>query len=65
MKLFKTPTVSGICLPRRRFTGWAVLYFMAFVCAPVLGLALILDIIFYLVFTFVFDRCYGVLCLLT
>lgn len=65
MNFFHTPSVGGVSLPRRRFTGWAVIYFLVFVGAPVLGLALILDIIFYFVFTRYFDGCYGVLCLLS
>ena len=65
MSLFKTPTVSGVALPRRRFTGWAVLYFLIYLGIPVLGVALVFDIIFYLIFTNFFDSCYGVLCLLT
>jgi hypothetical protein len=64
MNLFQTPSVNGISLPRRRFTGWAVVYFMIFLGAPILGLALVLDVIFYLVFTRFFETCYGVLCLL-
>ena len=65
MKFFKASSVSGISLPRRRFTGWAVVYFLVFLGLPILGLALILDVIFYFVFTEIFDSCYGVLCLLT
>lgn len=65
MNLFQTPSVSGVSLPRRRFTGWAVLYFLIYVGLPILALALVLDIIFYLIFTKFFDSCYGVLCLLT
>ncbi|MBT5049609.1 MAG: hypothetical protein HOM58_14005 [Rhodospirillaceae bacterium] len=63
MKFFTTQTIGGVTLPRRRFTGWAALYFVLFVCVPFLGLALLLDVIFYLIFTRVFDSCYGVLCL--
>ncbi len=64
MKFFHSPSVGGVSLPGRRFTGWAVIYFLAFVAGPILGLALILDIIFFLVFTRFYDSCYGVLCLL-
>ena len=63
MNFFQTPTVRGVSLPRRRFTGWAFVYFLLFVGAPILGLALILDVLFYIVFTGIFDSCYGVLCL--
>jgi len=65
MSFFQTPSVSGVSLPSRRFTGWAAAYFLVFVATPVLGLALILDVISYLVFTEFYDSCYGVLCLLT
>jgi hypothetical protein len=65
MQLHQSPTVSGVSLPRRRFTGWAALYFLVYFVLPVLGLALILDVIFYLIFTDLLDSCYGVLCLLT
>ena len=64
MTFRKASSVYGVTLPRRHFTGWAVLYFLIFVCAPVLGGALLLDVMFYLVFTRFFDSCYGVLCLL-
>jgi hypothetical protein len=57
------PGVAGIRVPRRRFTGWAALYFSAFVVLPVLVLALALDAILFLVFTRLFDSCYGLLCL--
>lgn len=65
MKFLQSPIVSGVSLPRRRFTGWAALYFLVYLGLPVLGLALILDVIFYLIFTDFLDSCYGVLCLLT
>ena len=64
MKFSRTDTINGVCLPRRRFTAWAALYFAGFVCAPVLGVALLLDVLLYLIFDGLFDRCYGVLCLL-
>jgi hypothetical protein len=64
MKFFRAQTINGVRLPRRRFTAWAALYFAVFVCAPVLGLALLLDVALYLIFDQVFGRCYGVLCLL-
>ena len=59
----RTHNIGGVHLPRRRFTGWAALYFICFVCVPVLGLALLLDVLFYLIFTRLFDSCYGLLCL--
>lgn len=63
MNFLRTHTIAGARLPRRRFTGWATLYFVIFVCVPFLGLALLLDILFYLIFTRLFDSCYGLLCM--
>ena len=65
MRFLKARTVSGVSLPRRRFTGWAALYFVAFVCVPVLGFALVVDVALYFLVTRLLGRCYGVLCLLT
>lgn len=56
--------VRGVHLPRRRFTGWAWLYFALFVALPVLAVAFALDATLYLVATRILDSCYGVLCLL-
>lgn len=64
MKFSRAHTIHGVRLPRRRFTAWAALYFAAFVCAPVLGVAFLLDVLLYLIFDGLFGRCYGVLCLL-
>ena len=64
MTLFTARTVSGISLPRRRFTGWATLYFLVYVGVPILAIAFLLDVlIFYAIDEFL-DQCYGVLCLL-
>ncbi len=60
----KTPSVDGVSLPPRRFTAWAAFYFLLYFCAPVLGVALSLDIALYFLFTRLLDRCYGVMCLL-
>ena len=65
MRLFKARVVSGVSLPRRRFTAWAALYFVAIVCAPILGLAFAIDVMLFFVFTRLLDRCYGVLCFFT
>jgi hypothetical protein len=50
-------------IPRRRFTRWAALYFIVFVCLPLLGVCAALDAALYLAFTRWFDRCYGLFCL--
>lgn len=63
MSFLRTHTIAGVRLPRRQFTGWAAFYFIVFVCVPVLGLAFLLDVLFYLIFTRLFDSCYGLLCL--
>ena len=55
--------IRGVDIPRRRFTVWAAIYFLAFVCVPVLGVALVLDFLLYLLFERVFGLCYAILCL--
>ena len=40
--------IDGQLIPRRRFTAWAWLYFIAFVAVPVLGVAASLDYLLYL-----------------
>lgn len=65
MALFSTHAVRGVVLPRRRFTVWGALYFFAYVGVPVLGLAFLLDLLIYVAFDQLLDRCYGVLCLLS
>ncbi len=57
-------TLRGKRIPRRRFTGWAALYFLLLFCLPLLGLAFLLDLALYLVFDRIFDACYGLLCLM-
>ena len=56
-------TVRGIHLPKRRFAAWAAAYFATFVAAPILGAALVLDVIFYLLTRDGFQACYAILCL--
>ncbi len=62
--LSKAQTVHGYVVPPRRFTGWAVIYFLLFFCLPLLGLCVLLDFLLYLVFTEIFGVCYAVFCLL-
>jgi hypothetical protein len=66
MTLFfrKAPIVAGVLIPRRRFTIWAAVYFVVLFCLPVLLVALVLDVIFYVIFQQYFDACYGLLCLI-
>lgn len=66
MSLMPAPSVkiAGQDVPRRRFTRYAVLYFLGLVVVPVLGAALAFDVLFYLIAKHWFASCYGVLCLL-
>ncbi len=62
---FKKPqAILGTTVPKRRFTGWAVLYFILYFCLPVLGLCFLLDLLFYLLFTRALGSCYALFCLL-
>lgn len=55
--------VLGHVIPRRRFTRWAVYYFLLYFCLPVLLLGLLIDVLLYTVFTGLFGRCYALFCL--
>lgn len=59
----KSVTIRGIEVPRRRFTGWAALYFAAYVALPVLAAAALLDAALYVLFAGLFDSCYALFCL--
>lgn len=63
-RAMRSGAVRGVELPARRFTGWALLYFLLFVCLPILTICLAIDLALYLVFRDLFDSCYAVLCLL-
>ncbi len=60
----KSDRIMGIDIPRRRFTWWAAIYFLVFFATPVLGVALALDTLLYLIFDRWFGACYGVFCLI-
>ena len=62
--LAKPQVIHGHVVPPRRFTVWAVVYFLFFFCLPLLALCLLLDFLLYLVFTEVFGVCYAMFCLL-
>ncbi len=65
LQLFAKPrAIRGFVVPPRRFTAWAVVYFLLFFCLPFLGLCVLLDFLLYLVFTELFGVCYAVFCLL-
>ena len=61
--LRKTQTIDGHTLPGRRLTGWALYYFLLYVGAPVIGGALALDGLLFLLFKYYLDACFGVFCL--
>lgn len=62
--LFRSPKpINGVVIPPRHFTGWAALYFIAFVCLPVTGAGALLDFALYTIFRDWFDACYAVMCL--
>jgi hypothetical protein len=44
----RSVTIDGQTIPRRGFTAWAWVYFIAFVAAPILGAAAFLDYLLYL-----------------
>lgn len=55
--------VAGQVVPKRRFTPWALLYFVGLVAVPVLAIGLALDALFYVLARNAGWSCYGVLCL--
>lgn len=64
MALFrKTAVVDGHALPGRRLTVWALYYFLLYFAAPVIGAALVLDGLLFLLFKYYLDACFGVFCL--
>ncbi len=60
--LGKSARIMGTEVPRRRFTGWAALYFAVFFCVPLLALGAALDAAIYFILKAAFGICYGVLC---
>ena len=56
-------SVRGHELPRRRFTRYALLYFLGLVVLPVMAVALALDAVLYLMAGRVIEGCYAVFCL--
>ncbi|MEK9662624.1 MAG: hypothetical protein VW644_12995 [Alphaproteobacteria bacterium] len=63
MSLRKPVIVGGVTLPRRRFTGWAAVYFVVFALVPVTIVGVALDAAFYFLFAEAFDSCFALLCL--
>ena len=59
----KPPKIRGVTVPGRKFTGAAAGYFLTFVALPILGLALTLDFLGWLITVKLFGAdCYGVIC---
>lgn len=56
-------SILGHTIPKRRFTRWAVYYFLLYFCLPVLALGLAVDLLLYFVFSGIFGRCYALFCL--
>jgi hypothetical protein len=64
MRLFQKPSrIRGRLVPARRFTRQAFFYFVIFVALPILGLAVLLDLIAWFITTNIFEAsCYGIAC---
>ncbi|MBH67069.1 MAG: hypothetical protein CMM58_01830 [Rhodospirillaceae bacterium] len=60
----KPPRIRGVIIPGRRFTLAALIYFVGFIALPLLAVALILDLLGWVIVTKVLEAsCYGVMCL--
>lgn len=55
--------IRGYRIPKRRFTRWALYYFLLYVVLPVLAVSLLFDAVLYLVFTRFTDHCWALFCL--
>lgn len=55
--------MRGLDLPGPRLTGWGWAYLAAYVAVPIMMLALLLDLLLYLVADRLFGVCYAALCL--
>lgn len=55
--------VLGHVIPKRRFTRWALYYFMLYAGLPILALGVLVDVLLYTVFTGLLGRCYAIFCL--
>lgn len=61
----KSPeTIAGVRIPRRRFTVWAAIYFVLLVAVPVIGIALVLDLVIAEAVRAWFGACWGLFCFL-
>lgn len=55
--------IRGYRIPKRRFTRWALYYFLLYLVLPVLAVSLVFDAVLYFVFTRFTDHCYALFCL--
>ncbi len=60
----KLVEIRGHRIPKRRFTRWALYYFLLYIALPVLGASLLADAILYFFLTRFTDHCYALFCLL-
>ncbi|CAN0436661.1 unnamed protein product, partial [Ectocarpus sp. 13 AM-2016] len=56
--------IRGHRIPKRRFTRWALYYFILYIGLPVLAVSLLADAVLYFLFTRFTDHCYALFCLL-
>ena len=59
----KLTEVRGHRIPKRRFTRWALCYFILYIVLPVLAVSLLADALAYFLFTRFTDHCYALFCL--
>ena len=55
--------VKGFYAPTPKITKIGLLYALIHVGLPVMTIALLVDVVLYMIFTIGFDRCYGLMCL--
>lgn len=58
----KKKTIKGFYLAPPKITLQGIIMLLKYIALPVLTGLLFVDIIFYAVFKFGFDTCYGILC---
>ena len=54
--------IRGHIVPAPRLTRWGVLAILAYLGLPLLAVLALVDLLFYLAFTRLLGRCYGLLC---
>lgn len=63
-KKHNVETIMGHTIPRPHATVWVWVRLAQYLILPFFGGLLALDMLFYLIFRYGLDSCYGVLCLL-